>query len=416
MPVSATLQNKWPEVLRDLEQQMTQKTFDAWLRSSRLVDIDPQADALVIAVGSDAARQWVENRLYQTIQRVVLSVTGYPWGLKFVVSAGPPSFPPEPEPPAIADPAHTDERKEPHSFPLPAAPSVLQDDMASKLAGLDYFNVFFKAGGLGYAMLSHYASYFWQPYLGQAFALWKRIDADERSSVKQIENRWSAPRRYRYRQLARAIGKDHPRVIKGGPVECWHTKNARNNGQQVDYCCGNADFQPVCIEHGGDTLPRCMHWHTGLLQTLADEGLAAIGEKEGEKWLNRLEVQVWRLFPVLTPWQVKQLNGQLQDEHERWLEGRSDRPTLGAALGVSLREWQQIEVKTLVPLMPGYDDYRLLFDTYAPDAEFLAQALVNNGGKHLCRTHHKIVGKKLENENLVACTPQDVDIINKKAA
>lgn len=405
MPITDDLQYKWQLALSDLSRQMTQATFDAWLRGTRLVDIDAAADALVVVVPSEAARVWLENRLYGTVQRVVLAVFGYPWRIKFVAPHWGQDEADDDDPPSAPDQPPVVDGLEPEVVDLPDEATV------AKLAGADYHKIYYAAGGLGYAMISHYAAYFWQPYLGQAFALWKRIDADERSSLKQVENRWSAPRRYRYRQLARALGKDHPRVIKGGPVECWYTKNGRINGRQVLGCCGNPEHQPSCAEMGADQLPRCLHWHRGLLQILADEGLAAVAATEAERWLNRLEVQVWRLFPVLTPWQVSRLNIQLQEEHERWLEGQGDRPKLGEALGVTLREWEQIEARTLVPLMTGYADFRLLFDNYAPDAEFLAQAGFNNGGNFLWRAHHKIEDDLEEMGNLVARTPQGVDIM-----
>lgn len=249
------------------------------------------------------------------------------------------------------------------------------DTISRKVSQLDFDSAWRK----GYSIVSHYASYFWQPYLGPAFLFWKRLEADNRIPAKQrdireIANRWTPSLRYQYRQLARMIGKDHPRVIKGGEIECWQSMSGRRNDKPLLACCGNPELQPVKVIIGKDGCPRCLHWQIGLLEILFQECLIAIDEKPGQRWANRLDVQVWRLLPILTPYQVGLLNDDLQVEHERWLEGRSDRPALGEALGVTLEEWEQITVKTLVPLMPGYQEYRLLHADFNPAHSFLAQA------------------------------------------
>jgi hypothetical protein len=354
----------WSAALGQLQTQMTQATFDSWVKETRVISFDN--GIWFIAAKSTYAKDWLENRLYTTIERVVQSIVGYQVELKFV----------------IEDNGHD-------SLPtqdIQPSPEKISPDL--EIASKDYFAAFFGKGGAGYSLISHYASYFWQPYLEQAYLLWKRLDSDHHiptanRNVKEINNRWSPPGRFYYRKMARMIGKDHPRCIKGGEVECWQSLSARRNGEPLAACCGNPAFQPVKVSLGKDELPRCLHWQTGLLEVLYKEKLVAVQETQGQRWNNYLELQVWRLLPILTPFQVGKLNADLQEEHERWIEGRSDRPSLGKLLDISLSDWEQIEAKTLVPMMPGYEEGRKLTGHFDPGREFRAQASVKKPGDRI---------------------------------
>jgi hypothetical protein len=110
------------------------------------------------------------------------------------------------------------------------------------------------------------------------------------------------------------------------------------------------------------------------LEILFREGLVAIEERQGQRWANRLDIQVWRLLPILTPYQVELLNDDLRLEHERWLEGRSDRPNLGKLLDLPLARWEQIPEKSWVPFLEWWNQGRLFPDDFNPARSFLAQA------------------------------------------
>jgi chromosomal replication initiation ATPase DnaA len=64
----------WASLLFDLQGQMDRSTFNLWLKSSRLLQIE-QADKgpthLVAAVCSPQAVDWLEHRLMPVIQRAV---------------------------------------------------------------------------------------------------------------------------------------------------------------------------------------------------------------------------------------------------------------------------------------------------------------------------------------------------------
>lgn len=63
------LERFWPTVLEHLRLQMTQATFDTWVKDTYLVSCDP--DKLVIGTKSTFAKDWLENRLFLVIKRTV---------------------------------------------------------------------------------------------------------------------------------------------------------------------------------------------------------------------------------------------------------------------------------------------------------------------------------------------------------
>lgn len=76
----------WRIALDDLRLQMTQATFDTWLRDSTLLAC--RDDALVVGVRNTYARDWLENRLYDVIQRTLRRLTGREVEVEFVVVGG----------------------------------------------------------------------------------------------------------------------------------------------------------------------------------------------------------------------------------------------------------------------------------------------------------------------------------------
>ncbi len=73
----------WPAALGELQLQMTQATFDTWLRDSRMVKY--QDGVLVIGVKSGYAKDWLETRLLPTIKRTLARLTGQTVEVRFIV-------------------------------------------------------------------------------------------------------------------------------------------------------------------------------------------------------------------------------------------------------------------------------------------------------------------------------------------
>ncbi len=73
----------WSAALGELQLQMTQATFDTWLRDSRLLKYED--GIFVIAVKNGYAKDWLEHRLLATIKRTLARLTGRTVEVRFVV-------------------------------------------------------------------------------------------------------------------------------------------------------------------------------------------------------------------------------------------------------------------------------------------------------------------------------------------
>jgi chromosomal replication initiator protein len=92
----------WKATLGELELQMTKATFNTWLKDARLLTCE--GDEFVIGVRNDYAKDWLENRLQDTILRTLTAIVARPVTIRFVVwsdeiiAAPPAVLHPEPEP------------------------------------------------------------------------------------------------------------------------------------------------------------------------------------------------------------------------------------------------------------------------------------------------------------------------------
>ena len=75
----------WKATLGELELQMTKATFNTWLRDARL--FHSENEIYTISVRNAYAKDWLENRLQDTIARALSSIVGQPVALEFVVGA-----------------------------------------------------------------------------------------------------------------------------------------------------------------------------------------------------------------------------------------------------------------------------------------------------------------------------------------
>lgn len=314
-----------------LKLQMTAATYNEHIAG---VVLQEAGDSYTIITEKPASLPWLDFRLKDRIVGALTDILGYEPEIVFTIGQGAPT-------------------------PAPSERPTL----AHTIARADHYAAFFGAGGAGYAPVAHYAAQFWSPYLGDAFLLWKRLDAEDRRSVKDVAARWSPPERCYYRKLAKMMNRSHPRCVAGSAVECWQSAMyRRDNNRQLPECCQNPKYQPVQWQQSRQGIARCMHWQVGMLEALFDEGLVAVELRRGQRWENSLKIQVWRLLPLLTPAQVERLTDDLRDDHERWLKD------FGHLLGVTVAIWREIDAPSLVPLMDGYDS-RELHDEYNPRTE-----------------------------------------------
>ncbi len=79
----ATGEAIWAETQLTLRRQMTQATYDAIIQRTFLLGYDD--DHYVIGVRTEMAKEWLENRLYDIVQRTLSSVVGGPVTIAFKV-------------------------------------------------------------------------------------------------------------------------------------------------------------------------------------------------------------------------------------------------------------------------------------------------------------------------------------------
>jgi hypothetical protein len=73
----------WLTALDQLRLQMTQQSFNNWLRQTELLDY--HENTFVIDAKNSHAKAWLENRLTETIEKTLTSVVGAPTHVRFVV-------------------------------------------------------------------------------------------------------------------------------------------------------------------------------------------------------------------------------------------------------------------------------------------------------------------------------------------
>jgi len=124
----------WTAAKEQLRLQMTQATFDTWLKETHQIG-DLEEGTLTIGVPSAFAQDWLEHRLIDTIRRTVASVAGQPVTVAFTVETTPS--------------ANGSDETEPELEPGQLAVQLFSFDPTQR----------------GFVMTSNYATRFWQPYL-----------------------------------------------------------------------------------------------------------------------------------------------------------------------------------------------------------------------------------------------------------
>jgi len=72
----------WHQALGLMQLEMTRSTFNAWLRDSRLVQLED--GRCVVEVRSEYGREWLEHRLRPVVERALERVVGRPVAVEFV--------------------------------------------------------------------------------------------------------------------------------------------------------------------------------------------------------------------------------------------------------------------------------------------------------------------------------------------
>lgn len=340
--MTAIVVDTWNKILEQLRLQMTQATFDSWVKDTWVIS---QTDkSLVIGTKSAFAKDWLEHKLFGTINRTVCNVIGPVDNISFVVVEPVDSR-------KIEHEAAPDQEQEPDDHepqPKPKEPEPFHIVFARDT---DFYNAKMDIGR--WLPELQYDSLFWQPYLGTlAYQFYRTLLMHWVKSVRKsgfdmldasnpANQGWTPPFRLSYRKYTAWLGKNNHRLIPGGEYECHRSDFHRKLGLPLDKCCGA--HQHHSWRPGVDTGPnRCYYWREGLLHRLFDEHLLTI-EINGAA---RATVQVWRDLTLLTPKQVGAMSDYLQEEHDRWLENH------GKHFNITVQQWSQISAPSLIPFRP----------------------------------------------------------------
>ncbi len=328
-------ENLWAVTLSQLQLQMTRATFDTWLKDTWLISADN--GLWQVGVKSDAARDWLENRLRNTIARTVTNIAGHPVAVEFVVNGHKADF--------------SSNEREQQLLSLAQA-EILQFDV-------------YEAGYINHA---HYIQRFWGALVGaEAMQVWAYIrsfykepryiyDPGEKAWVPNPNwTPWTSARTFRPSDLARAIqskDKKEPnrRKVTGGWVTCKKFQVAYDNGEVWDCCrqCGSQPRKTQLTQAKSSPKypqgrPTCRYWQPGVFDIFRAEGMGLIIQT-GDPIKPRTvfyDIQVYQLLPLLSPLQVSGLNKVTRQEHTRWLKKR----------GIDLAAWHKFEAEaSLLPL------------------------------------------------------------------
>ncbi|MGB3694807.1 MAG: chromosomal replication initiator protein DnaA [Spirulinaceae cyanobacterium] len=76
----------WRQVLKRLQQQLSQPTFDTWIKPTQIQELDD--NHAVIATPNPFARNWLQKHYINTIAEVIEDILGHPVEIKLVAAKG----------------------------------------------------------------------------------------------------------------------------------------------------------------------------------------------------------------------------------------------------------------------------------------------------------------------------------------
>lgn len=355
----------WTDTKTVLRPQLTRATYDTILHDTSLAA--STNGHYRVLVPTEPALEWLSNRLSPLITRALAGVIGHPVEIVFELA------PAETLPPPGA--------ALPPEKPAAAPASETEFTPGQVVAGADYIRAFIegdktaKIKPAGYSQIAHHTSFFHLPLLGPAFGLYKILESDDKRSLTSIApNFWTPPARYSFQTLAEKLNKTHHRYVSGDTYECHYSRQARRQGLPLTGpadCCHSHTYDFLYLKphpHGGY---QCLHWVIGQLETLLQAGLARVEIMPGYK----PAIQLWRMPPLITPYQYRGFTSQLQADFDRWLAD------YGYLFNIPHRDyWLSITEPYLAPLMPGYSLFSIgnnWFNNYKKRATFFAHACPN---------------------------------------
>lgn len=324
----------WRATLGELELQMTKATFNTWLKDAIL--IEEHEGLYRIGVKNEYAKDWLSNRLDDTIRRTLAAVIGRDVRMEYIVLLDV-----ETSPAAAQTPVHgqwtqqeweeiqqvVSARQNGHgngngkppgksggggqgkkNGRAPRPPG--QSPPAENDVPIRYRNIRPPTDPLGgFVKLTHYANRFWRPYLGQqTFALLEIISGFS-YEIKVLHKPGPS-----LKLLAEILQCD-PHDLAG--------RKGSGDQEKGTYRPGKYGYLNVLRDH------HLCHHHT--------EGKGR-GQVQYFDYLTEVDN-----LPLLTPKQVEKLSPLLQDIHWEWLKLHT---------AVNVDEWLADERETAIPALP----------------------------------------------------------------
>lgn len=343
----------WADALGLLRRSMIGDSFSRLFAGSHVREA---GDTWTIGVASETAKQWIEARHLRQVEQALAAALGEAPALQFVVAA-PPATP-------LASPAIPGEAPvSPNPASGPGHPSPDSAVAADGLAALDYHDLWYNQATGGYDRMLKYWGEFWRAYLSRqnavAYSLWEYLQIDDKRDIKSSDFTWWTPvRKHQVKPLARVLGCA-PLTISGGFRQCSIFNAALAEGRELEECCRK--YWPNLMNTTKNGNPQCVHWSPGAFETLYNEGLLAIRVTGDGGKGSFCHLQVWRLLPLLTPFQVEQLHEVERIRHEHWLNANEYKT------GQSLATWQCEHRESAVRELGGHTTGRELLDRYQPN-------------------------------------------------
>ncbi|MCX7100126.1 MAG: hypothetical protein NTX38_01165, partial [Methylobacter sp.] len=76
-------ESAWQATLRQLQMEMPRASFDTWVRDTRFLSLDEEI--FTVGVRNDYARDWLDNRLRSTVDRMLVGMINQSVSVRFVV-------------------------------------------------------------------------------------------------------------------------------------------------------------------------------------------------------------------------------------------------------------------------------------------------------------------------------------------
>jgi chromosomal replication initiator protein len=312
----------WQAALGELQLEMTQAAFNTWLRDTKLVAYED--GDLIIGVRNGYAKDWLENRLKSTVQRVVTRLANRTVRVRFVAWEEPTPTPEPTQPaPLLSEPTPAQQRQKPSTALNPrytlenfvvGGSNRLAHAAALAVAEhpADSYNPFFVYGGTGLGKTHLLQAIGHACRARNLSVLYVPAETFTNDLVEAIRTYATEGFRETYR-TANVLLVDDVQFIAGKEAtqeEFFHTFNALHScGAQIVL---SSDRRPRAMATLEDRLRSRFEW--GLIVDIRPPDLEtrmAILQRKAEGRRRQIPDDVLYLIAQRVPTNIRELEGVL---------------------------------------------------------------------------------------------------------